>query len=111
MFSPIGNCHTSQRSNLQPHPHSFPQTHVLPGNTKSHCLPIALSQDVVRTIVQEGGVKHLVAMSTNEHVIMQNESLVALGVIAALDLGKGTKGTSQQRVVILFPPVGGSLFC
>uniref|UniRef100_A0A3B3RGC6 Rap1 GTPase-GDP dissociation stimulator 1 n=1 Tax=Paramormyrops kingsleyae TaxID=1676925 RepID=A0A3B3RGC6_9TELE len=44
------------------------------------------SKDVVRTIVQGGGVKHLVAMSTNEHVIMQNESLVALGVIAALDL-------------------------
>ncbi|XP_048852082.1 rap1 GTPase-GDP dissociation stimulator 1-like [Brienomyrus brachyistius] len=45
------------------------------------------SKDVVRMIVQGGGVKHLVAMSTNEHVIMQNESLVALGVIAALDLG------------------------
>lgn len=27
-------------------------------------------------------------MATSEHMIMQNEALVALGLIAALDLGK-----------------------
>lgn len=45
-------------------------------------------QEVVRTVIQEGGVKHLVTMATSEHMIMQNEALVALGLIAALDLSK-----------------------
>ncbi|KAG5261422.1 hypothetical protein AALO_G00304320 [Alosa alosa] len=46
------------------------------------------SKDVVRTVIQSGGVKHLVTMATSEHMIMQNEALVALGVIGALDLGR-----------------------
>lgn len=33
-------------------------------------------------------MKHLVVMATSEHMIMQNEALVALGLIAGLDLGK-----------------------
>lgn len=45
-------------------------------------------QEVVRTVIQGGGVKHLVTMATSEHMIMQNEALVALGLIAGLDLGK-----------------------
>ncbi|KAG9480339.1 rap1 GTPase-GDP dissociation stimulator 1 isoform X2 [Eleutherodactylus coqui] len=44
------------------------------------------SKDVIRTIVASGGIKHLVTMATSEHVIMQNEALVALGLIAALEL-------------------------
>lgn len=47
-----------------------------------------LFQDVIRTIVQSGGIKHLVTMATSEHVIMQNEALVALALIAALELGE-----------------------
>uniref|UniRef100_A0A8C5EJV9 Rap1 GTPase-GDP dissociation stimulator 1 n=1 Tax=Gouania willdenowi TaxID=441366 RepID=A0A8C5EJV9_GOUWI len=46
------------------------------------------SKVIVKTVIQGGGVKHLVTMATSEHMIMQNESLVALGLIAALDLGK-----------------------
>lgn len=49
-------------------------------------------QEVVRTVIQGGGVKHLVTMATSEHMIMQNEALVALGLIAALDLGKSKDG-------------------
>ncbi|CAI9564324.1 unnamed protein product, partial [Staurois parvus] len=44
------------------------------------------SKDVIRTIVESGGIKHLVTMATSEHVIMQNEALVALGLIAAIEL-------------------------
>ncbi|XP_056318381.1 rap1 GTPase-GDP dissociation stimulator 1 isoform X3 [Danio aesculapii] len=44
------------------------------------------SKEVVRTVIQAGGVKHLVLMATSEHMIMQNEALVALGLIAALHL-------------------------
>lgn len=49
-------------------------------------------KDVIRTIVQSGGIKHLVTMATSEHVIMQNEALVALALIAALELGKYPNG-------------------
>uniref|UniRef100_A0A8C7HFA4 Rap1 GTPase-GDP dissociation stimulator 1 n=1 Tax=Oncorhynchus kisutch TaxID=8019 RepID=A0A8C7HFA4_ONCKI len=44
------------------------------------------SKDVVKTVIQGAGVKHLVVMATSEHMIMQNEALVALGLIAGLDL-------------------------
>ncbi|CAB1345178.1 unnamed protein product [Coregonus sp. 'balchen'] len=44
------------------------------------------SKDVVKTVIQGAGVKHLVLMATSEHMIMQNEALVALGLIAGLDL-------------------------
>ncbi|XP_075716763.1 rap1 GTPase-GDP dissociation stimulator 1 isoform X2 [Rhinoderma darwinii] len=44
------------------------------------------SKDVIKAIVESGGIKHLVTMATSEHVIMQNEALVALGLIAALQL-------------------------
>ncbi|XP_077445738.1 rap1 GTPase-GDP dissociation stimulator 1 isoform X2 [Stigmatopora argus] len=44
------------------------------------------SKEVVRSVIRGGGVKHLVTMATSEHMIMQNEALVALGLVAALDL-------------------------
>lgn len=50
-------------------------------------------------MIQKGGVKHLVTMATSEHMIMQNEALVALGLIAALDLGKTID--NQNRVDII----------
>uniref|UniRef100_A0AAR2JAB2 Rap1 GTPase-GDP dissociation stimulator 1 n=1 Tax=Pygocentrus nattereri TaxID=42514 RepID=A0AAR2JAB2_PYGNA len=49
------------------------------------------SKEVVGTVIQCGGVKHLVTMATSEHMIMQNEALVALGLIAALDLDSAEK--------------------
>lgn len=48
----------------------------------------------MRTVIQGGGVKHLVTMATSEHMIMQNEALVALGLIAGLDLGKSKNSSS-----------------
>lgn len=44
------------------------------------------SKEVIQTVIQQGGVKHLVTMATSEHMIMQNEALVALGLIGGLDL-------------------------
>ncbi|XP_075999875.1 rap1 GTPase-GDP dissociation stimulator 1 isoform X3 [Genypterus blacodes] len=44
------------------------------------------SKEVVQSVIHGGGVKHLVTMATSEHMIMQNEALVALGLMAALDL-------------------------
>ncbi|XP_067902320.1 rap1 GTPase-GDP dissociation stimulator 1 isoform X2 [Heterodontus francisci] len=57
------------------------------------------SKDVVKTIVQSGGVKHLVTMATSEHVIMQNEALVALGLIAALELGTAEQDLASAKLV------------
>ncbi|XP_063280499.1 rap1 GTPase-GDP dissociation stimulator 1-like isoform X4 [Prinia subflava] len=57
------------------------------------------SKDVIRTIVQSGGIKHLVTMATSEHVIMQNEALVALALIAALDLVTAEKDLENAQLV------------
>ncbi|XP_027693397.1 rap1 GTPase-GDP dissociation stimulator 1 isoform X4 [Vombatus ursinus] len=57
------------------------------------------SKDVIKTIVQNGGVKHLVTMATSEHVIMQNEALVALALIAALELVTAEKDLENAKLV------------
>ncbi|XP_060248618.1 rap1 GTPase-GDP dissociation stimulator 1 isoform X4 [Meriones unguiculatus] len=57
------------------------------------------SKDVIKTIVQSGGIKHLVTMATSEHVIMQNEALVALALIAALELGPAEKDLESAQLV------------
>ncbi|XP_019357842.1 PREDICTED: rap1 GTPase-GDP dissociation stimulator 1-like [Gavialis gangeticus] len=44
------------------------------------------SQEVVKAIQQAQGVKHLVSMTTSEHVIMQNEALIALAIASAISL-------------------------
>ncbi|XP_045426602.1 rap1 GTPase-GDP dissociation stimulator 1 isoform X12 [Pipistrellus kuhlii] len=57
------------------------------------------SKDVIKTIVQSGGIKHLVTMATSEHVIMQNEALVALALIAALELDTAEKDLESTKLV------------
>uniref|UniRef100_A0A803SU74 Rap1 GTPase-GDP dissociation stimulator 1 n=1 Tax=Anolis carolinensis TaxID=28377 RepID=A0A803SU74_ANOCA len=57
------------------------------------------SKDVIRTIIQSGGIKHLVTMATSEHVIMQNEALVALALIAALELATAEKDLESAQLV------------
>ncbi|KAG1952543.1 rap1 GTPase-GDP dissociation stimulator 1 isoform X1 [Rhinichthys klamathensis goyatoka] len=57
------------------------------------------SKDVVRTVIQGEGVKHLITMATSEHMIMQNEALVALGLIAALDLDCAEKDFVDSNLV------------
>ncbi|XP_075057587.1 rap1 GTPase-GDP dissociation stimulator 1 isoform X2 [Mixophyes fleayi] len=57
------------------------------------------SKDVIRTIVESGGIKHLVTMATSEHVIMQNEALVALGLIAALELQSAACDLESAKLV------------
>ncbi|XP_062430995.1 rap1 GTPase-GDP dissociation stimulator 1 isoform X4 [Rhea pennata] len=57
------------------------------------------SKEVIRTVVQSGGIKHLVTMATSEHVIMQNEALVALALIAALELVTAEKDLENAQLV------------
>ncbi|XP_063314681.1 rap1 GTPase-GDP dissociation stimulator 1 isoform X1 [Pelobates fuscus] len=57
------------------------------------------SKDVIRTIIESGGIKHLVTMATSEHVIMQNEALVALGLITALELQTAEHDLESAKLI------------
>uniref|UniRef100_A0A8C6L3K3 Si:dkey-191g9.5 n=1 Tax=Nothobranchius furzeri TaxID=105023 RepID=A0A8C6L3K3_NOTFU len=47
------------------------------------------SPEIVCAVARADGVQHLISMATSEHVIMQNEALVALAIASAIDIGKG----------------------
>lgn len=45
------------------------------------------SGELMRNIVREDGIQPLVSMVTSEHIVMQNEALVALTLISSSVLG------------------------
>ena len=45
-------------------------------------------RDVINSVVKAQGMRHLITMATSEHVIMQNEALVALTIASAIDIGE-----------------------
>ncbi|XP_030426964.1 rap1 GTPase-GDP dissociation stimulator 1-like isoform X3 [Gopherus evgoodei] len=57
------------------------------------------SQEVVKAIQQAQGVKHLVSMTTSEHVIMQNEALIALAIASAIHLEIIKDSLKESRLV------------
>ncbi|TSK22610.1 Rap1 GTPase-GDP dissociation stimulator 1 [Bagarius yarrelli] len=44
------------------------------------------SPEVIHAVIKADGVQHLISMATSEHVIMQNEALVALAIASAIDI-------------------------
>ncbi|XP_067091783.1 rap1 GTPase-GDP dissociation stimulator 1-B [Osmerus mordax] len=42
--------------------------------------------EVIHAVTKADGVRHLISMATSEHVIMQNEALVALAIASAIDM-------------------------
>lgn len=46
------------------------------------------SSEVMRSVMSHGGIAPLVNMATSEHVVMQNEALVALTMISVSILGE-----------------------
>ncbi|KAM9726422.1 rap1 GTPase-GDP dissociation stimulator 1-B [Menidia menidia] len=44
------------------------------------------SPEVVRAVARADGIRHLISMAKSEHVIMQNEALVALAIASAADI-------------------------
>ncbi|KAK7111252.1 hypothetical protein V1264_010919 [Littorina saxatilis] len=46
------------------------------------------TSQVMRNVVRAEGMQHLVSMGTSEHLVMQNEALVALNLVAATVLGE-----------------------
>ncbi|KAK6482158.1 rap1 GTPase-GDP dissociation stimulator 1-like isoform X1 [Huso huso] len=43
-------------------------------------------REVVKAVTRVEGMQHLITMATNEHVIMQNEALVALAIASTIDI-------------------------
>lgn len=83
----------------QPEPCQSPQAQRQLLANASVSLPTAcvcLLKDVVGAVFQGGGVQHLISMATSEHVIMQNEALVALTIAAATDIGTGRGGANVR---------------
>lgn len=75
------------RHSRSPVSHNSRQSQRRLSAVHSHRMCLSLLKDVVRAVVHEGGVQHLVSMATSEHVIMQNEALVALTIASATDIG------------------------
>lgn len=48
--------------------------------------------EVIKNIVRADGIQHLVTMATSEHVLMQNEALIALTLI----IGSSVLGIELQ---------------
>ncbi|XP_048858775.1 rap1 GTPase-GDP dissociation stimulator 1 isoform X2 [Brienomyrus brachyistius] len=42
--------------------------------------------DVIHAVTKADGIRHLISMATSEHVIMQNEALIALAIASAIDI-------------------------
>ncbi|XP_037996449.1 rap1 GTPase-GDP dissociation stimulator 1-like isoform X2 [Motacilla alba alba] len=57
------------------------------------------SQEVVKAIQAAQGVKHLVSMTTSEHVAMQNEALNALAIASAIDLETLEESFKESQLV------------
>lgn len=66
-----------------------PASQHQPSAVRSDWMCPSVLQDVVRAVAHVGGVQHLISMATSEHVIMQNEALVALTIASAADIGEG----------------------
>lgn len=43
---------------------------------------------VIQNIIRGDGLSHLITMTTSEHLVMQNEAIVALIIICSMALGK-----------------------
>ncbi|KAJ0004638.1 hypothetical protein NQD34_010852 [Periophthalmus magnuspinnatus] len=57
------------------------------------------SPEVVGAVAHAHGIKHLITMATGEHVIMQNEALVALAIAAAIDI-ESIKGPIREASLL-----------
>ncbi|KAM8852521.1 rap1 GTPase-GDP dissociation stimulator 1-B [Synchiropus picturatus] len=69
------------------------------------------SAEVVHTVAKADGLRHLISMATSEHVIMQNEALVALAIASAVDVEAMKKPFSEAGLLqmikkILEDPAG-----
>lgn len=64
----------------------------------TYYLIFSLQQEVVREVARANGIRHLISMASSEHVIMQNEALVALAIASAIDIGKAVSSSSAEFI-------------
>ncbi|PVD39459.1 hypothetical protein C0Q70_02090 [Pomacea canaliculata] len=57
------------------------------------------SSQVMRNIVREEGLPHLVSMATSEHLVMQNEALIALTLVASTIPGDAAVSLKEADLV------------
>lgn len=57
------------------------------------------SPELVHAVARADGIQHLISMATSEHVIMQNEALVALAIAAAIDI-ESMKGPIHEALLL-----------
>ncbi|XP_031434732.1 rap1 GTPase-GDP dissociation stimulator 1 [Clupea harengus] len=67
--------------------------------------------DVINSVVKAQGMRHLITMATSEHVIMQNEALVALTIASAIDIDTVQESFAEAELLptlqkMLEDPVG-----
>lgn len=65
---------------------------------QSDWLIFSLLQEVVREVARANGIRHLISMASSEHVIMQNEALVALAIASAIDIGKAISSSLAKFI-------------
>ncbi|KAG5266642.1 hypothetical protein AALO_G00234520 [Alosa alosa] len=67
--------------------------------------------EVIHSVVNAQGMQHLITMATSEHVIMQNEALVALAIASAIDIDAVQESFAEAELLptlqkMLEDPVG-----
>ncbi|XP_055773542.1 rap1 GTPase-GDP dissociation stimulator 1-like isoform X1 [Salvelinus fontinalis] len=67
--------------------------------------------EVINAVTKADGVRHLISMATSEHVIMQNEALVALTIASAIDIDSMQESFQEAELLptlqkMLEDPVG-----
>jgi hypothetical protein len=58
------------------------------------------NSDVMKCVISSGSVKHLVAMSGAEHVLMQNEAIIALTLIVSSLAGQNSVCKSLNPTIV-----------
>ncbi|XP_071235815.1 rap1 GTPase-GDP dissociation stimulator 1-like isoform X1 [Salvelinus alpinus] len=67
--------------------------------------------EVINAVTKADGVRHLISMATSEHLIMQNEALVALAIASAIDIASMQESFREAELLptlqkMLDDPVG-----
>ncbi|XP_071953476.1 rap1 GTPase-GDP dissociation stimulator 1-like [Antedon mediterranea] len=57
------------------------------------------SMKVMQTVIDQGGMIHLVKMAMSEHTLMQNEALIALTLIASSNLGMAVPAIHSSDLI------------
>ncbi|CAB1343598.1 unnamed protein product [Coregonus sp. 'balchen'] len=74
-------------------------------------LRMMVDGQVINAVTKADGVRHLISMATSEHLIMQNEALVAMAIASAIDIDSMQESFREAELLptlqkMLDDPVG-----